>query len=160
VIASLLAVLFGPADVLADPDIDTQTNAARAQSGLASLVSRADIAQVALTRAQQVTQVWGHPTDWQWLFDAIPGCERVLGENIASYTTGYEPAGWPVSAWMVSPGHRANILGGWTWMGSARAYANGKTYAVQIFAGACADPLGAQPPIAGPLPDAAMSAPE
>jgi len=35
---------------------------------------------------------------------------RVIGENIA-YNKGYEdPGGFAVERWMISPGHRANIL--------------------------------------------------
>lgn len=162
-IAATLSLILWTTSAAANVNIDSQTNAARAQYGLPPLTTSEAINSVAATRVQQITTNFAHPTSWQWLFDAIPGCESALGENIAYYTTGAEPAGWPVSAWMASPSHKANILNpGWNYQGSAMLLANGRTYAVQIFSKACAATQPAppapkpQPPIANEIPDTAM----
>ena len=149
-----LGLIVGPA--MASADIDAATNAYRASQGLAPLTTRQDLENLAYLRAQQIAVTFAHPTSWQWMFDTIPGCESALGENIAYYTSGYEPAGWPVSAWINSPTHRANMLRGWTWQGSATFRANGNTYAVQLFAGACDNPTPPQPPILNEIPDTHM----
>lgn len=156
-LATLLVVLLGvsPAATLAEVvDIDSATNQVRAEYGLPALPSSAGLAAVAAIRAQQASVSFSHPDSYQWIFDYLPGCESLIGENLAYYTSGAEPAGWPVSAWMASPLHRANILGTWSWQGSAMLYSGDRTYAVQIFALACQ--AGAPPPVPPVIPDTSM----
>lgn len=160
-VAVTALLLIGSSPAMADTTIDAQTNAARATYGLPALGTGAGLTTVAATRVQQITTNFSHPSSWQWLFDAIPGCESALGENIAWYTAGYEPAGWPVSAWMNSSTHKANILNtAWTLQGSARLTTNGRTYAVQLFSKPCTSTAPAPapaPPIVDVLTDTSMS---
>lgn len=159
-----LALALGlPVSAIADLAIDSATNQVRAQAGLSALTTSAALTSVAAIRVQQIVTNFAHPTDWQWMFDAVPGCESLLGENIAYYTTGAEPAGWPVSAWVASPDHYANIVGDWNYQGSALYRASdGRTYAVQLFARSCSVPPGpapqppAGPPIVPEIPDTHM----
>lgn len=146
----LLLAFCLPVSVLADAAIDSATNALRAEYGRAPLVTLGTLGSLAATRAQQISTNFAHPSDWQWMFNAIPGCEAAIGENIAYYTSGAEPFGWPVSAWAKSPTHFENILRDWTWQGSAVYRANGFTYAVQLFAKACSAPAPA--PVPAPVP--------
>jgi uncharacterized protein YkwD len=60
---------------------------------------------------------------------------RVIGENIA-YNKGYEDAGgFAVERWMISPGHRANILYTAFQASAIGSYvsADGSVYLTQIF---------------------------
>jgi uncharacterized protein YkwD len=59
---------------------------------------------------------------------------RVIGENIA-YNKGYEdPGGFAVERWMISPGHRANILYGFE-ASAIGSYVStdGSVYLTQVF---------------------------
>lgn len=172
VMATAMLVL-GSTSALADPTIDSATNAYRVANGRPALSTSAGLTSVAATRAQQVVSNFAHPSSWQWLFDAVPGCESAIGENIAWHSNPV-PAGWPVSAWIVSPLHRDNMLRAWTHQGSATfrttvtvvnpdgtTRLSDRTYAVQLFSKACGvapapAPVPA-PPIVDTIPDTSMS---
>ena len=144
----LTTLLLLPVPASAGFSIDADTNAQRTAYGLPALQTSSALSSLALIRAQQAVLNFDHPDNYQWMFDYIPGCEAALGENLAYYTTGAEPAGWPVANWMTSPSHRANILGSWSWQGSAILYSGTRTYAVQIFGLACQSSQA--PPVAPP----------
>ena len=60
---------------------------------------------------------------------------RVLGENIA-YNQGYDdPGGFAVERWMISPGHRANILSNEFEQAAVGSFVapDGTVYLTQVF---------------------------
>jgi uncharacterized protein YkwD len=93
------------------------TNRARVQNGLAPLRWDADLCRMARVHSQNMVRLgfFAHETpDGLHLKDrahaaGIPHF-RVLGENIA-YNQGFaDPGAFAVERWLISPGHRANIL--------------------------------------------------
>jgi uncharacterized protein YkwD len=93
------------------------TNTARLQNGLAPLVWDPALCRMARTHSANMVRLgfFAHETpDGMHLKDrahavGIPYF-RVLGENIA-YNQGYDdPGAFAVQRWLISPGHRANIL--------------------------------------------------
>lgn len=152
-LASLLLVTVILSSATANATIDAQTNTVRAQHGLKALTTSSALTSVAVTRSHQISTNFAHPTDWQWMFNALGGCYTGMGENIAWWSpAGSQPASWPVSAWVASPEHLANILGVWDVQGSATYVgADGRIYGVQLFAKRCAStPAPAPQPAAAP----------
>lgn len=93
------------------------TNAARLQNGLAPLAWDPELCRMARLHSENMVRLgfFAHETpDGLHLKDrahlaGIPHF-RVLGENIA-YNQGYDdPGAFAVERWLISPGHRANIL--------------------------------------------------
>lgn len=93
------------------------TNVARVKNGLTPLVWSAALCQVARSHSESMVRrgYFDHESpDGERLRDRVRAVGiahfRVLGENIA-YNQGYDdPGGFAVERWMISPGHRANIL--------------------------------------------------
>lgn len=94
-----------------------RTNMARLQNGLAPLVWDPELCRMARIHSESMSRrgFFAHETpEGLRLIDrahavGIPHF-RVLGENIA-YNQGYDdPGAFAVERWMISPGHRANIL--------------------------------------------------
>jgi uncharacterized protein YkwD len=93
------------------------TNAARLQNGLAPLEWDPALCRMARVHSENMVRqgYFAHETpDGARLRDRAHAVGiahfRVLGENIA-YNQGYDdPGGFAVERWMISPGHRANIL--------------------------------------------------
>jgi uncharacterized protein YkwD len=93
------------------------TNAARLQHGLAPLAWDPALCRMARIHSENMVRqgYFAHETpEGARLRDRAHavGIEhfRVLGENIA-YNQGYDdPGAFAVERWMISPGHRANIL--------------------------------------------------
>jgi uncharacterized protein YkwD len=94
-----------------------KTNQVRAQQGMAQLAWDAELCRMAREHSESMGRqgYFSHETlEGLHLKDrarasGIPRF-RVIGENIA-YNKGYEdPGGFAVERWMISPGHRANIL--------------------------------------------------
>jgi len=94
-----------------------KTNHKRIENGLNPLVWDADLCRMARAHSESMARqgYFSHETlEGLQLKDraratGIPRF-RVIGENIA-YNKGYEdPGGFAVERWMISPGHRANIL--------------------------------------------------
>lgn len=71
-----------------------------------------------------------HGTWWKLLYHFAGRRFDRIGENIAD---GQDSAAEVVDAWMASPEHRANILGDYTHVGSARATGHGKVWWVNHF---------------------------
>ena|ERR1700674_57155 len=94
-----------------------KTNQFRIAQGMAALDWDADLCRMAREHSESMARqgYFSHETlEGLQLKDraratGIPRF-RVIGENIA-YNKGYEdPGGFAVERWMISPGHRANIL--------------------------------------------------
>jgi uncharacterized protein YkwD len=94
-----------------------KTNEMRVAQGLAPLAWDADLCRMAREHSESMARqgYFSHETlEGLQLKDRAraAGVPRftVIGENIA-YNKGYEdPGGFAVERWMISPGHRANIL--------------------------------------------------
>jgi uncharacterized protein YkwD len=93
------------------------TNAARIENGLPPLVWDSELCRIARNHSESMVRkgFFAHETP-----DGLQPKDRaraagilhfkVLGENIA-YNQGYDdPGGFAVERWLISPGHRANIL--------------------------------------------------
>ena len=93
-----------------------QTNAERAKNGLPALRWDVDLCRMARSQSERMAKqgYLSHSLDGLRLRDRARAVGiahyTVLGENIA-YNFGYDdPGGFAVERWMLSPGHRANIL--------------------------------------------------
>ncbi len=93
-----------------------QTNRARVENGLAPLAWDGELCRLARAHSERmaVQQFFAHETpEGLQLKDRARANQirfRVIGENIA-YNKGYDdPGGFAVERWMISSGHRANIL--------------------------------------------------
>ena len=93
-----------------------ETNLVRAKNGLPPFAWDAQLCLLARTHSESMARLkfFGHATpDGFRLQDRARSAGikyQVIGENIA-YNKGYEdPGGFAVERWMLSPGHRANIL--------------------------------------------------
>ncbi len=94
-----------------------RTNEVRAKNGVEPLAWDADLCRMARVHAESMARLgfFAHDTpDGLHLRDRARAGGimhfKVLGENIA-YNQGYEdPGAFAVERWMISPGHRANIL--------------------------------------------------
>ena len=93
------------------------TNAARERTGLPPLVWASELRAMARAHSENMVRLgfFSHVTpDGSRMTDRARAAGvqhfRALGENIA-YNQGYDdPGGFAVENWMLSPGHRANIL--------------------------------------------------
>lgn len=88
-------------------------NAERKKQGLTALVEDKTLSQIAFIKAEDMVEhnyfehtspIYGAPWD---MADGFGYFYKTFGENIAH---GYEGSDEVVTAWMNSPGHRANIL--------------------------------------------------
>jgi uncharacterized protein YkwD len=118
------------------------TNVARVKNGLAPLVWSAALCQVARTHSESMVRrgYFDHESpDGERLRDRVRAVGiahfRVLGENIA-YNQGYDdPGGFAVERWMISPGHRANILSNEFEQAAVGSFVapDGTVYLTQVF---------------------------
>ena len=119
-----------------------QTNVARAENGLPSLVWDADLCRMARAHSEQMALqgYFSHETpDGLHLKERARAIGilhfRVIGENIA-YNKGYDdPGGFAVERWLTSSGHRANMLYAGFQASAIGSYvaADGSTYLTQVF---------------------------
>ena len=141
----------------ADSDtIASLVNQARAANGQAGLLRNGQLDAVAVGWANQMAAngAMAHNPN---LVSQVPAGWSALGENVAQ---GQPSAPAMHTAWMNSPGHRANILGDFTDIGVAFVAAAGTTWGVEVFAkypGHAAAP--AAPPAAPAAPAAPPAAP-
>ncbi len=116
----------------------TETNAARAQNGLAPLSADSRVATIA--RAHSADMLAKNYFEHTNLSGCNPGCRltnggyvwKSYGENI-HWMSGYklsaaDTARKIVNDWMNSPGHRANILGSFTYAGVGIAVSGDTVY--------------------------------
>ncbi len=118
-----------------------QTNAARSENGLPLLAWDADLCRLARAHSERMASegFFSHktPEGLELKDRAHSGGVvrfRVIGENIA-YNKGYDdPGGFAVERWMISSGHRANILYSGFQAGAIGSYvaADGSVYLTQI----------------------------
>lgn len=119
-----------------------QTNLARVKSGLAPLLWDAELFHMARLHSEQMATLgfFSHETpEGLQLKDRARengvGHFRVIAENIA-YNKGYDdPGGFAVERWLISSGHRANILYVGFQASAIGSYvaADGSTYLTQLF---------------------------
>ncbi|HEV7683531.1 MAG TPA: CAP domain-containing protein [Pyrinomonadaceae bacterium] len=119
-----------------------QTNVARAENGLPSLVWDAELCRMARAHSEQMALqgYFSHESpDGLHLKERAHESGilhfRVIGENIA-YNKGYDdPGGFAVERWLSSSGHRANMLYAGFQASAIGSYvaADGSTYLTQVF---------------------------
>lgn len=118
-----------------------QTNLARVENGLAPLAWDAELCLLARTHSERmgVQGFFSHDTrEGLHLKERAHASRirfRVIGENIA-YNKGYDdPGGFAVERWLISSGHRANILYAGFQTSAIGSYvaADGSTYLTQVF---------------------------
>lgn len=117
-ISAIALVAVGPVVTVEASSITSSTvislaNEARAQEGLAALTANSSLARAAQTKANDMLakQYFSHNTpsgDTPWTFIKAVGYNYITaGENLAIHFTDAETM---QTAWMNSPGHRANIM--------------------------------------------------
>lgn len=119
-----------------------QTNAARVENGLEPLTWDPELCRMARAHSESMalTGLFSHQTaEGSQLKERAHENGilhfRVIGENIA-YNKGYDdPGGFAVERWLLSSGHRANILFGGFQASAIGSYvaADGSTYLTQVF---------------------------
>jgi uncharacterized protein YkwD len=118
-----------------------QTNKARVENGLAPLTWDDELCRLARAHSEHMAlqKFFAHETpEGLRLRDRARANQihfRLIGENIA-YNKGYDdPGGFAVERWMISAGHRANILYAPFQSGAIGSYvaADGSTYLTQVF---------------------------
>jgi uncharacterized protein YkwD len=140
-VAAAVAPAFGEASEIERRAFE-MTNTARLQNGLAPLTWDPELCRMARIHSENMVRLgfFSHETpDGLHLKDrayaaGIPHF-RVLGENIA-YNQGYaDPGAFAVERWMISPGHRANILSSEYEQGAIGSFvtADGTVYLTQEF---------------------------
>ena len=110
-------------------------NEERAKHGLQSLTYDSLVSSAANIRAKEIKSLFSHTRpDGRSCFtalDEVGYSYRKAGENIAY---GQKSAKEVMSAWMNSEGHRANILGDYTYIGIGVYESGGTIYWSQFFA--------------------------
>jgi uncharacterized protein YkwD len=119
-----------------------QTNSARIKSGLAPLVWDSELCRMARAHSENMAKrgFFSHETPEglqlkERAHENGIAHFRVIAENIA-YNKGYsDPGGFAVERWMISSGHRANILYIGFQASAIGSYvaADGSTYLTQVF---------------------------
>ena len=118
-----------------------RTNLARIENGLAPLTWDAELLRLARAHSERMAEqkFFSHETpEGLQLRDRARASQirfRVIGENIA-YNKGYaDPGGFAVERWMISSGHRANILYPAFQAAAIGSFvaADGSTYLTQVF---------------------------
>lgn len=105
--------ILGKAIDVSSPALLDSTNQERQQQGLATLGYNEELAEAASAKARDMIarDYWSHNTpegDAPWNFiDQTSYAYQKAGENLAF---GFRDSQSTVTAWMNSPGHRANIL--------------------------------------------------
>ena len=110
-------------------------NAERQKAGLAALVSGSvALNAAAQKRAEELVARFDHRrpggSSCFSVLDEYGVVSAASGENIAA---GYASPEKVMAAWMKSPGHRANILGGYNRLGVGVYVKNGVVYWAQMF---------------------------
>ena len=110
-------------------------NQERAKAGLSALTSTPELQAAATKRAQETVQNFSHTrpngTQWSTVLKEYNVPNMRSGENIAM---GQRTPQEVVTAWMNSPGHRANIMNGsFGRLGVGVYESNGRLYWAQLF---------------------------
>ena len=104
-----------------------QINASRTSRGLSRLAMNRTLATKAQGWAQHLAAIGR--LEHSDLTAGVPSNWRALAENVGYYTTLANVH----QAFMDSPGHRANILGPYTFVGTGVARAGSRVYVVHVF---------------------------
>jgi uncharacterized protein YkwD len=138
--ASLPSALDNPTEI--ERRAFDRTNSVRAEKGLAPLVWDRELCRMARAHSEQMALLgfFAHVTPQgsrlrERARDNGILHFRVIAENIA-YNKGYgDPGGFAVERWMISSGHRANILYVGFQASAIGSYvsADGSTYLTQVF---------------------------
>jgi hypothetical protein len=156
---------FSPSD---EQLLFSLTNQDRASAGLNALVDDSYLHTKAEWRAQDMgdRNYFSHeiPPANAMVFSSMQSdgyCFSVAGENIGLSTYGDDVATNRIeTAFMGSPGHRANILGAWAHMGvGAYKAADGRKLYTVLFSVPCGATVPAPAPVATPQPSAPTPAP-
>ena len=114
----------------------TMLNKARKDAGLNELVmDKGNMMNAAKIRAKEITAYWEHKRpdgdNWDTVFNEEGVKYNARGENLAD---GHQSAEAVFTAWMESPGHKANIMEGrFTHISIDCLEYNGHFYWVQLF---------------------------
>lgn len=133
----------------ANTTMDGLINQSRTANGLSTLATNPVLTDIAMQRAVEIQFDYSH-NFWWWDQSGCVG----IGENIMYRIPAADnPEQYAHDAFMASEPHRANILGGYTDVGTALLIGdNGGMYAVQLFGNDCGgDSYVPQPP-AQPTP--------
>lgn len=110
-------------------DVISRLNTERAAYGLAPLKYDQKLTDAAMIRAAEATVVWSHTRPDGSMMKTV--CDTAKGENLAY---GQKDSEAVINAWMVSRGHKTNMLRGrYTKIGVAALEVNGVIYWVQLF---------------------------
>lgn len=112
------------------------TNIERHKKGVGPLIMAPELITTADLRAKEIIQEYSHTrpngTPFYVAIDHVFILNKITGENIAKMANTPEQV---VTAWMNSPGHRANILkGAYTYFGCGVAVNKDVKHWVQLFA--------------------------
>ncbi len=112
------------------------TNIERHKKGVGPLIMAPELITTADLRAKEITQEYSHTrpngSPFYVAIDHVFILNKITGENIAKMAKTPEQV---VTAWMNSPGHRANILkGAFTYFGCGVAVNRDVKHWVQLFA--------------------------
>ena len=137
VVVGLFVSVLGPVPAAHADDVDDEwsfvrlVNQARADNGLAPLTPYAPIRDVARgqsIRMGEQNRLYHNPNLQADIQAAAPDWQRA-GENVGQ--------GWDVQglhdAFMNSPGHRANVLGDYNYVGIGVVHAGGYTWVTEVF---------------------------
>lgn len=106
------------------------TNNERINAGVSPLIYSEELENCAYIRSREIVTCWSHtrPNGLPW-YTLTP--QIMFGENLAK---GYPTSEETVTAWMNSPGHKANILNpNFTYIGVNVYEYNGYYYVAQEF---------------------------
>jgi uncharacterized protein YkwD len=146
-------------------DLLAQTNAQRANNGVASLDLNGQLTSAAQTKANDMVarNYWSHTTpdgDEPWVFITNAGYDyQTAGENLAY---GFASSAETVTGWMNSPPHRQNLLNsafsevGFGFANSPNFISDGQQTVVVAMYGS---PIAQQAAPAAPAPTAPSSTP-
>ncbi|MGH7157875.1 MAG: CAP domain-containing protein [Candidatus Saccharimonadales bacterium] len=107
--------ILGYATNMSVSSLVSDTNSQRSSGGLQALAANSKLNQAAQAKANDMAarNYWSHNTpegNPPWVFFASAGYDyTAAGENLAY---GFDDSSATITAWMNSPGHRANILNG------------------------------------------------
>jgi len=154
-LAAALALLGAATPAFANDSgtLASLVNRDRAAHGLRPLARSGALDAVALNWAHHMADS-GRMSHNPSLAAQVPGGWRALGENVAM---GQPSPQAMETAWMNSPGHRANILGDYTHVGVAFLIAKGQIWGVEVFAKYPTASTAQTKPAAKPKPTAPKS---
>lgn len=156
VLAGLLALPHpASASAVTSANIISLSNSQRSAAGLGALGYNALLERAAYNKAADMLAngYWAHTspsglTPWS-IISGVGYSYQSAGENLAK---GYSTSEGVVTGWMNSPGHRANVLGGYTQTGVAVVAGTLNGQATTLVVAFYATPVALVPPAPAPKP--------